>query len=101
MHLYNRKENKRAIALSPSAINCYLDCSLRFFYRYIMGVEKYKEVVNEIQKNDFGLIFHKASELFYGSLLPHGKGEVKKEMLQPYIDSPTQLYTFNDRAFAI
>ena len=101
MHLYNRKENKRAIALSPSAINCYLDCSLRFFYRYIMGVEKYKEVVNEIQKNDFGLIFHKASELFYGSLLPHGKGEVKKEMLQPYIDSPTQLYTFIDRAFAI
>ncbi len=99
--MYNLNINSRASTLSPSAINCYLDCSLRFFYRYIMKIEKYKEVATDVQKNDFGLIFHKASELFYNTLLPEEKGTVTKEMLQPYIDDSQLLYTFIDKAFML
>ncbi len=44
--------------LSPSAINIYLQCSLRFYFRYVAGLPEPDEVKEEIDGLIFGNIFH-------------------------------------------
>lgn len=86
-------------ALSPSAINCYIDCSLRFFYRYVMKLKKYEQLNTEIKGNDFGLIFHKAAELFYHEITSKNNGTIERGDLLPYLEKDALLYTFVDNAF--
>lgn len=51
--------------LSPSAINTYLQCSLRFYFRYAMGLPEPDEVKEEIDGMIFGNIFHDTIETLY------------------------------------
>ena len=51
--------------LSPSAINTYLNCSLRFYFRYIAGLSEPDEVTEEIDPALFGSILHKAINIIY------------------------------------
>lgn len=51
--------------LSPSALNCYLDCSLKFYFRYIAGLKEPEDMSEEIDYQFFGTIFHKAINLLY------------------------------------
>lgn len=53
------------ISFSPSAINTYLNCQLRFWYRYVRGIEEPQPDPDEIQPNVLGSIFHKAAEFIY------------------------------------
>lgn len=95
LHRYDTRTNNKAATLSPSAINRYLACPLSFFYRYVMGLKAYEEVTVEIQNNDFGNVFHKAAELFYGN----AERDIEKSDIAPYIDNDTRLYPFIDEAF--
>ncbi|MDR2039672.1 MAG: PD-(D/E)XK nuclease family protein [Bacteroidales bacterium] len=56
-------EGKRM--LSPSALNTYLDCRLRFYFRYIEGLEEQEQVIDEIDPSVFGLLLHKTMEDLY------------------------------------
>lgn len=51
--------------LSPSAINTYLQCSLRFYFRYVVELPEPDEVKEEIDGMIFGNIFHDAIEALY------------------------------------
>ncbi|MFN3997857.1 PD-(D/E)XK nuclease family protein [Algoriphagus sp.] len=51
--------------LSASAINMFLDCRLRFYFRYVAGLKEKEEVVTEIDPMTFGTMLHKAIELLY------------------------------------
>lgn len=51
--------------LSPSAINTYLDCKLKFYYKYIAEIKEKDEVKEEIDAVLFGNLFHYAIELLY------------------------------------
>ena len=51
--------------LSASAINMYLDCQLRFYFRYVDYLKEKEEVVTEIDAMTFGTMLHKAIELLY------------------------------------
>ncbi len=51
--------------LSPSAINTYLQCSLRFYFRYVMQLPEPDEVKEEIDGMIFGNIFHDTMEALY------------------------------------
>jgi len=51
--------------LSPSAINTYLMCSLRFYFRYFMQLPEPDEVKDEIDNQLFGNIFHETIETLY------------------------------------
>lgn len=51
--------------LSPSALNTYLNCSLRFYYRYIKGLKEPDSIEEDIENNMFGSILHKAIKLIY------------------------------------
>ncbi len=51
--------------LSPSALNVYLNCKLRFYYKYIEGMKEPDSVEEDIESNVFGSILHKAMEILY------------------------------------
>ncbi|HEX7584196.1 MAG TPA: PD-(D/E)XK nuclease family protein, partial [Prolixibacteraceae bacterium] len=51
--------------LSPSAINTYLDCKLKFYFKYIAGIKEKEELKEEIDAVLFGNLFHYAMEILY------------------------------------
>jgi RecB family exonuclease len=51
--------------LSPSAINTFLQCSLRFYFRYVMQLPEPDELKEEIDGMIFGNIFHDTIEALY------------------------------------
>lgn len=51
--------------LSPSAINIYLMCGLRFYFRYLLQLPEPDEVKDEIDSPVFGNIFHETIEVLY------------------------------------
>ncbi len=56
-------------AISPTALNTYLDCPLKFYFRYVAGLKPEGEVAEEIDMPMFGTILHKAMELLYRPLV--------------------------------
>ena len=95
---YNFESNPKAFALSPSALNAYLDCRLRFYYRYVVGLKTPDEVSAEIDSALFGTIFHRSAELAYGDLSANGK-EIRKEDLERLLRDDVRLQGYVDRAF--
>lgn len=95
---YNFESNPKAFALSPSALNAYLDCRLRFYYRYVAGLKTPDEVSAEIDSALFGTIFHRSAELAYGDLSVNGK-EIRKEDLERLLRDDVRLQGYVDRAF--
>lgn len=55
--------------VSPTALNAYLDCPLKFYFRYVAGLKPEDEVSEEIDMPMFGTILHKAMELLYAPLV--------------------------------
>lgn len=95
---YNLHHNPGARTLSPSALNAYLDCRLRFYYRYVARLNAPNEVSAEIDSALFGTIFHLAAQLLYTDLTAHGK-EVSKEEIERLLRDDVRLQGYVDRAF--
>jgi CRISPR/Cas system-associated exonuclease Cas4 (RecB family) len=53
--------------LSPSALNNYIDCSLKFYYRYIAGISEQDELMTDLDNALFGTILHDSMYLLYGA----------------------------------
>lgn len=51
--------------VAPTSLSTYLRCPLRYYYRYIMGLKEPEEIDDEIDSRHFGIIFHRAAQLFY------------------------------------
>ena len=83
---------------SPSALNTYLDCRLKFYYRYVAGLKAPDEVSAEIDSALFGTIFHRAAELVYKDLTANGK-EIRKEDLDQVLRNDIKLQNYVDIAF--
>ncbi|MDD4755189.1 MAG: PD-(D/E)XK nuclease family protein [Prolixibacteraceae bacterium] len=60
-----RDRNSYEKPLSPTAINTFLKCSLRFYFRYILQLPEPEEIKDEIDSPLFGSIFHEATEQIY------------------------------------
>ena len=50
---------------SPSALDTYLKCGLRFYYRYALRLAEKDEVSDEIEQRDIGIIVHDVLEAFF------------------------------------
>ena len=83
---------------SPSALNTYLDCRLKFYYRYVAGLKAPDEVSAEIDSDLFGTIFHRAAELVYKDLTANGK-EIRKDDLEQVLRNDIKLQNYVDTAF--
>ncbi len=83
--------------LSPTAVNTYLRCPLRFFYTYVCQLrEPDQNDVDTIDNRMFGNIFHRAAELFYKQRI---NGTLHEADFQPYVNHPELLLPIIDRAF--
>lgn len=95
--LFDVRANPKA-KFSPSALNYYLDCPLKFYYRYVASLSAPDEVSAEIDSATFGSIFHYAAEHIYKDLTTHGK-VINKEALETLLRNEVKLQDYVDTAF--
>lgn len=51
--------------LSPSAVNCWLYCRMKFFYKYICGLKEPERIITDIDPALFGGLLHSIMERIY------------------------------------
>lgn len=62
--------------ISPSALNTYLDCKLKFYFRYIAKIKEPIEVAEDLDARVLGDFFHKVMERFYKQLAEKKKNNL-------------------------
>ncbi len=92
--------NDRSRYISPSAINCYLDCGLRYYLKYLAGIRAKDNDPSEIDASLFGTLFHLSAELAYNELAAGSSdGTVTAEMLDRMIADTAKTRSFVREAF--
>ncbi len=91
--------NREAL-LSPSALNAYLDCPLKFYYKYVAKLSIPDDVNADIDPAKFGSIFHHAAEHIYKDLTARQK-TISKEALENLLSpkNAPRLQNYIDNAF--
>ena len=89
--LSKSEHEKAKSALSATAINDYINCSLKFYFSYVEGIKQTDELSEEVAENQFGSIFHYVMENifkpFEGKTITHellsemqkNKAKIEKE----------------------
>ena len=95
--VFDIRNNPKAL-ISPSALNCYLDCPLKFYYKYVALFSAPDEVTADIDSAKFGSIFHYAAEHIYKDLTAHGK-LISRENLETLLKDEVRLQTYVDNGF--
>lgn len=93
----SRRKNYK---LSPSAINDWLDCRLKFYLKHIEGVVPPKEAQADIDVSHFGTIFHKSAELAYKQLTERGP-MIHAFELEALYNDPAAISALVDEAFRL
>ncbi|MGC8803769.1 MAG: PD-(D/E)XK nuclease family protein, partial [Bacteroidales bacterium] len=71
--------------LSPSAIASYLNCSLQFYFRYIVGLKPTEEIREKVDSASLGTILHKLMQNLYAPYV--GKRIVEMNIDRRSLDS--------------
>ncbi len=82
--------------LSPSALNEFLNCSLRFYFHHIAGLPQPEEVTEDIDARIFGNLLHKAMQILYGRF---GSSLMTKEQLEDMLKKDDVINDALDRSF--
>ena len=83
--------------LSPSAINTYLDCPLKFYFQKVAHLDPEDELTDDVEDNTFGSIFHFCMSEIYARL-GVGKPLMPKDIDSVLNEEKTIAY-YVDRAF--
>ncbi len=70
------EDGRSETAFSPSALSVYLDCRLRFYLKYLAGLEEKEEVSEEIDAGVFGNLAHYSMENLYQGFMDRKKRDV-------------------------
>jgi hypothetical protein len=73
--------------LSPSAVNTYVDCSLKFYLRYIAGIGEPDEVREEIDAPGFGTVIHDTLKELYSTIAARNSKRVTRNELNDLLSS--------------
>jgi hypothetical protein len=82
--------------LTPSSLNEYVECSLRFYLRHIAKLTEADEVEEDVDARTFGNILHNVAHWFYEDLLKRGTAVVSEADL---MDTDERVSKLIDRAF--
>lgn len=96
--LLSRFDYTKKKILSPSALNAYLSCRLKFYFLYIAELSPKKEVTAEIDSATFGSIFHRAAQLIYLDLTSADK-QIHKSDIEAVLKDKVRLERYVDSAF--
>ncbi len=94
---FDTRANEHAL-LSPSALNCYIDCRLKFYYKYVARLETPEEVSEEIDAALFGSIFHHAAEHIYNDLAAHDH-TISRQAIEDLLKNGVKVQQYVDNAF--
>ncbi len=98
--------NPEAQRLSPSALNIFIDCSLRFYLQYIEDLRAKDELTDELDVSVFGTIFHRSAELLYREIGNIGEEKefasflVRKQHFNTYLENPFLIDRLIEKAFS-
>ena len=84
--------------LSPTALNAYIECKLKFYYQYIAELKPLDEVTADIDSPTFGNIFHKTAETIYKDLSARNS-LITKEQLDSLLKDEIKLQQYVDNSF--
>jgi hypothetical protein len=85
--------------ISPSALNDYIECRLRYYLKYIARMEEAKEVEEDVDARIFGNFLHNVMDWFYRELMDRKQSrEITPEDLHP-TNVEALLEPLIDRAF--
>ncbi|MDR2801625.1 MAG: PD-(D/E)XK nuclease family protein, partial [Prevotellaceae bacterium] len=82
---------------SPTALNAYLSCPLRFYFRYAARIKEPDEVTEKVDNGLFGSLLHKAMEIIY---LPWLKKEVTAQDLEILLNAKNRIEEIVQQAVA-
>jgi len=71
--------DRKPVSFSPSALNVWLDCRLKFYLNYIAGIEIPEEVQEEVDPAIFGNLVHLSLENLYMGFIERKKRKVVSE----------------------
>ncbi|MRR21148.1 PD-(D/E)XK nuclease family protein, partial [bacterium] len=74
-----REGNSGGKYMSPSAVNTWINCRMRFYYRYVCGMPEEEVLEKEIDQRRFGNIMHEALHRLYEPL--KGKSNAGSEII--------------------
>lgn len=74
MHKFLTSQPEFSKRLTPSAINTYLDCQLKFYLRHIAGIKEPEKLEDEVDPKVFGNLLHYSMESLYRQFI-----DVKKK----------------------
>lgn len=87
---YTINSSGRNSILSPTALNSLLDCSLRFYFKYLAGLKEVEEVTDEIDGALLGNFFHNSARYIYTYILLKKSGKsYSKESVEEAIENQT------------
>lgn len=87
--------------LTPSAINKYISCPIRFFYESVCNILDYEDDENVIDNRVLGNIFHESAEQIYKELAARQGGEITRDMLSTLLQNKGEaLFRFIDERIA-
>ena len=71
---------------SPSALNKYNNCPLRYYYENILHIKEAKEIDDNIDKSEIGSVIHSLLEEFFAPE-QYPNGYLNKELLTTYLNT--------------
>ena len=74
--------------LSPSAVNTWLTCRMKFYYRYICGLREPEKISREIDPSMFGELLHFTLEKIYS---PFKKRILDEEIFESIVKNHTSI----------
>ena len=81
--------------LSPSALNMYISCSLKFYFSYVAGLKELDTISEEIEADTFGNLLHEAMHGNYSKF----EGRMIQESDFEELQKPDSLKLILDNAF--
>jgi hypothetical protein len=87
---------KNGRLLSPSAINEFLNCPLKFYFHHLLGLPQPDEVAEEIDARMFGNLLHQTMKNLYSGF---GNSLITREKLEVLLKEGILIDTALDRAF--
>lgn len=86
-------------SLSPSAINTYLTCPLKYYYQNIRKLKQKPEEEDEISHRIFGLLFHQTAEDAYDYLSQHKTHPITSTDIAGLLNEEWRMKQFVSEAF--
>ncbi len=83
---YFVSDNKSERFLTATAIDSYMSCSLKFYFRYIARIKEADRVEEDFSPIDLGIIIHYVMELIYKSIIQKNNSSLiqKKDVKAAY-----------------